>query len=73
MSTKGGRQVHTKSCGRSILNFLLANPDEELTISDCCIKFDCTAQAVHGAITRFERDGIEYVKVIRLKSKGIAQ
>lgn len=41
-----------------IRQFFLANPDEELTYLDLCVKFSCTLEQAHGAVRELvKRDG----------------
>ena len=53
-----------------IRQFLLCNPDEELTYPDICVKFDCTLDQAHGAVRELvKRDGsnagLQSVHVVR--------
>lgn len=53
-----------------IRQFFAANPDEELTYPDLCIKFGCTLHQAHGAVRELiKRDGnrcsLESIHVVR--------
>ena len=49
---------HAGSLQNRVRQFFLANPDEELTYPDMCVKFDCTLEQAHGAVRELvKRDG----------------
>lgn len=51
--------------------FFNANPDEELEIGQACVKFDVAEQTLRLALRVLEERGVlEYVRVIRRRSKG---
>jgi hypothetical protein len=52
-----------------IIAFFEANPDEELTVDDMCVKFDCTEMQVRTALTHInERTPmrLQIVRVVKL-------
>lgn len=60
-----------------IRQFFLANPDEELTYVDMCIKFECTADQARGAVRELmrregERCAVESIHIVRGKKAAAA-
>lgn len=49
-----------------IVDFFAENPDEELTMNDAMVKFDCTSRQLHETLIRLRSVGvIETPKLIR--------
>ena len=81
-SAEADRRPHFRgyspdSLQNRIRQFFLANPDEELTYPDLCIKFGCTLEQAHGAIRELtKRDGdrcpVDSVRLLRGKKVGAA-
>lgn len=58
--------VHPLSLAGRIKAFFDNNPDEELTIEQARIKFDCEAQQLSDALARLRAvKAIEVVRIIR--------
>lgn len=57
-----------------LLNFFLANPDEELTYEDIQAKFSVSSQVAYNMVTTLRRRGadLESTTVVRLKRAGVA-
>lgn len=57
-----------------LLNFFLANQDEELTYEDIQAKFDVSPQVAYNMVTALRRRGtnLESTTVVRLKRAGVA-
>ena len=56
-----------------IIAFFEANQDEELTVDDMCVKFDCTEMQVRTALTHInERTPmrLQIVRVVKLAKVG---
>lgn len=41
-----------------LLTFYVVRPDEELLISDICLKFDCETRAAWSALKQMVKDGL---------------
>ena len=68
--TGRAREYVTGSLQNRIRQFFLANPDEELTYVDICIKFGCRQDAARGAVRELiRRDGdsspVESIHIVR--------
>ena len=61
------------SLAGKLLAFFTANPTEELTPAQIREKFGVTAFSVSMAVRRLEESGCENVRVIRLRSMGMAR
>ena len=63
------RRPHRRdSTAWRMLEYFLANPDEELTVADAEIKFGVKYQQVYRAIQNTPHE-IEHVNVIRLRKR----
>lgn len=67
------RSLREDSIAARLAEFFVANPDEELNFDDIQLKFGCSQGGAYEAVRRLtDKDLIESVRVIRLRSKGIA-
>jgi len=56
-----------------LINFFVDNPDEELTVEDICVKFDCTEPQVRVTISKINESSeikLDIVRHIRLAQKA---
>jgi hypothetical protein len=66
--------VKEDSCLQRLEAFFSANPDEELTVAQACLKFDISEQTLRLAMNDLIRAGaLEYVRVLRPAAKGRRQ
>jgi len=71
MSAKGSTFTIRGSVADKMLEFFEGNPDEELTMEDIRTKFGASISNAYNAVER-NTHVLEYVHVVRLKSKGQA-
>lgn len=71
---QGSREPRSDSLATRLLEFYRANPDEEMTRQDIADKFGVSLQTVSVTLHRLlvESRELEYVQIVRLRSKGVA-
>lgn len=66
--------MKTHSMIHKLRVFFSMNEDEELSLDDICTKLECDRFQAKRIIAKLTaRDGMEYVTVLRLRSKGVAK